>query len=193
LNPSPAAPANTADPGATVVITHRVREGRQTDYEAWLGEIGPLVRAWRGHLDWQVVRPLAGLTATYTFIIRFDTRENLESWMSSAERQRLIDRVQPLLAGKDDFTIRSGLDFWFTPEGAKARVPVRWKQFLVTWSAIFPLVLAAPLAVTPLLRRLGLPDNHMLYTLVVTGAVVFLMVYVVMPRYTRLLQRWLFD
>jgi len=42
------------------------------------------------------------------------------------------------------------------------------------------------------LHALGLPNNRILGTLTVTGVVVFLMVYVVMPRYTRLLQRWLF-
>lgn len=193
MSTSPIAPETAADAGATVVITHRVRDGKHESYNTWLNEIGPLVRGWKGHLDWQIIRPLTGLTGTYTVVIRFDTRENLESWMHSPERLRLIDKVQPLLAAKDDFYIRSGLDFWFTPEGAKARVPVRWKQFLVTWSAIFPLVLGASLTLPPLMRALGLPDNHYAYTLLATGAVVFLMVYVVMPRYTRLLQRWLFE
>jgi hypothetical protein len=71
-------------------------------------------------------------------------------------------------------------------------VPARWRQYVVTWSAIYPLVLGVPLVVTPVLQLLGLPDNHYLTTLVVTGAVVFLMVYVVMPRYTKLIRRWLF-
>jgi len=36
------------------------------------------------------------------------------------------------------------------------------------------------------------PDDHYLTTLVVTGTVVLLMVYVVMPRYTKLIRRWVF-
>ena len=112
--------------------------------------------------------------------------------MGSQERKRLIEKVRPLLAQDDDFFIRSGLDFWFTPEGAKARVPIRSKQFLVTWSAIFPLVLGIPLLIVPMLRQLGLPQSRYLDILVVTGVVVWLMVYLVMPRYTKLIQRWLF-
>jgi antibiotic biosynthesis monooxygenase (ABM) superfamily enzyme len=42
-------------------------------------------------------------------------------------------------------------------------------------------------------RRLGIPDNPLLTALAVTATVVFLMVYVVMPRYTRLIKRWLFS
>lgn len=180
------------DQGATVVITHRVRDGKQADYEAWLEEIAPLCKASPGHLDWQIVHPVAGLTATYTVIIRFDTTAHLQQWMASPARARLIEQVRPLFVTGDDFFVRSGLDFWFTPEGAKAKVPVRWKQYLVTWSAIYPLVLGVPLIVKPIGQRLGLADNPFLIALAVTGTVVFLMIYVVMPHYTKLIKRWLF-
>lgn len=178
--------------GATVVITHRVRAGKHADYEAWLIEIAPLCKAAPGHLDWHLVRPVAELTETFTVIIRFDTAAHLKQWMDSPARAQLIEKVGPLLVTGDDFFVSSGLDFWFAPGGAKASIPVRWKQYLVTWSAIFPLVLGVPLFVRPLLSRLGAPDSHLLTTLVVTGTVVFLMVYVVMPRYTKLIKRWLF-
>ncbi len=106
---------------------------------------------------------------------------------------RLVEKAQPLFVKGDDFFISSGLDFWFTPPGAKAQVPVRWKQYLITWSAIYPLVLGVPMIVVPVLERLSLADNHLLTTFAVTGTVVFLMVYVVMPRYTKLIKRWLFN
>jgi len=185
-------PSESIEQGATAVITHRVRDGQQGRYNEWLNEIGPICRSSLGHLDWHVIRPIAGLTATYTVIIRFDTPEHLKAWMESPERKQLIEKVRPCLAADDDFFIRSGLDFWFTPEGARAKVPVRWKQFLITWSAIYPLALAMPLIISPVLRQLGLPLNRYLDTLLITGAVVVLMVYVIMPRYTRLVQRWLF-
>jgi len=178
--------------GATVVITHRVRECKQAEYENWFNEIAPLCKASPGHLDWHIVRPISGLTGTYTIIIRFDTRSHLQQWMESPTRSRLIEKVKPLLATGDDFFISSGLDFWFTPERAKAKVPVRWKQYIVTWSAIYPLVLGVQIVIAPVLRLLHVPDNHFITTLAVTGTAVFFMVYWVMPRYTRLIQRWLF-
>jgi antibiotic biosynthesis monooxygenase (ABM) superfamily enzyme len=183
---------DAGDEGAAVVITHRVRDGEHAGYESWLKEIAPLCSASPGHLDWHIIRPISGLTDTYTVIIRFDSRAHLQDWMESPVRADLIDKVRPLLVTGDDFFVSSGLDFWFTPAGAKASVPVRWKQYVVTWSAIYPLALGVPLVVLPLLRHLGIPDNRFLTTLAVTGAVVFLMVYIVMPRYTRLIKRWLF-
>jgi antibiotic biosynthesis monooxygenase (ABM) superfamily enzyme len=185
--------SDSSQDGATVVITHRVRAGAQAGYDDWLNEIGPVCRAAPGHLDWQIVRPVAGLTTSYTVIIRFDTPDDLRRWMESPERRRLIEKVRPFLADDDDYTIHSGLDFLFTPKGAKTKVPVRWKQFLLTWSAIYPLSLAVPFAVVPLMRFAGLPERRWLNGLLVTGTIVLLMVYLVMPRYTKLVRRWLFD
>ena len=179
--------------GATAVITHRVCNDKHDSYESWLNEIGPVCKSYPGHLDLQIIRPIASLTSTYTVIIRFDTAEHLHDWIYSLDRKRLIDKVRPLLAKDDDFFIRTGLDFWFAPEGARAKVPVRWKQFLITWSAIYPLVLSVPFSLIQLLHRIGVPQNRYLITLIASGIIVFLMVYIIMPRYTRLVQRWLFD
>lgn len=185
-------PSLSNDLGATVVITHKIKSDKHAQYEQWLNEIGPLCKASPGHLDWHIVRPIRGITETYTVIIRFDTAEHLKNWIESKERQMLIARAQPLFAGGDDFYVSSGLDFWFTPAGAKASIPVRWKQYLITWSAIYPLALLVPSVVSPVMHSLGLPLAPPLTTLLVTAIVVFLMVYVVMPRYTRLVRRWLF-
>lgn len=179
--------------GATVVITHKVRQDRQADYERWMHQITPFVQAAPGYLDWHLVQPIPGLSETYAVIIRFDTQAHLQAWMHSPIRTRLIARVRPLLETGDGFFVSSGLDFWFAPAGARAQVPRRWKQFLVTWSAIFPLVPGVTWVVTPILRHLGLSRFPVLVTLVVTGTVVLLMVYVVMPRYTTLVRRWLFS
>ena len=178
--------------GATVVITHRVRDGKLGEYEKWMNEIGPLCRSSTGNLDWQIIQPVPGLSSTYTVIVRFDTNAHLRAWMESPVRSQLIERVKPFLASGDDFFIRSGLDFWFAPMEAKAKVPARWRQSLVTWSVIYPLVLGVPMIVSPALRLLGMPDHRLFSTFVVTGTIVVLMVYVVMPRYTKLVKRWLF-
>jgi uncharacterized protein len=178
--------------GSSVVITHRVKPNAIDVYEEWLNRISPICRSAPGFLDWHIVRPVAGLTTTYTVIIRFDSDENLRSWMGSRERRSLIDEISTKLLHDDDFVIRSGLDFWFTPEVAKAKLPRRWKQFLLTWSAIYPLVLLVPLLVIPLLEISGLPRNRYIDTLAVTLVVVSLMVYAIMPNYTKLTKKWLF-
>jgi uncharacterized protein len=183
--------SDEADHGSTVVIHHRVRRDRQAGYEEWLNEIAPLCKSAPGCLDWQIIRPVAGVSENYSVVIRFDTQEHLRKWMSSDDRQRLIGKVRPLLAVDDAYRIHSGLDFLFAPVSSGSKVPARWKQFLVTWSAIYPLALGIPLVVGPLLNALGV-SHRSISTLVVTGLTVAAMVYLVMPHYTKLVRKWLY-
>lgn len=177
----------------TVVISHHVKDDSKNNYEAWLNEIIPVSKSYPGHLGVGIVHPVPGATVTYTVIIRFDTRKNLLTWMESDDRKKLIEKVKPYLVEDDKFFVRSGLDFWFTPEEAKAKLPTKWKQFLVTWSAIFPLVFTISALVDWLLTSTSITLNHPLKVLLLTCLVVLMMVYVVMPRYTKLVHKWLFS
>ncbi|MFA5205170.1 MAG: antibiotic biosynthesis monooxygenase [Lentisphaeria bacterium] len=126
-----------------------------------------------------------GATAVITHRVRDGKSAQYAAW---------IKEIRPACeASPGHLDWHSGLDFWFAPTGARAQVPVRWKQYLVTWSAIYPLALGVPLALGPALSWLGLADNFYLKTLAVTAVIVLLMVYVVMPRYARLVGRWLFS
>jgi antibiotic biosynthesis monooxygenase (ABM) superfamily enzyme len=177
---------------ASVVITHHIAEGKQAEYEKWLELIGPVARKSKGNLDWQIVRPIPKLTFNYTVIIRFDTIENLRQWMESDERKNLINKAASLLSKEDHYEIKTGVDFLFAPENNRIKVPVRWKQYLVTWSAIYVLSSLIPLLVLPLLRSLPLPTNRLIDSFFISGIIVFLMVYLVMPNYTKLIKKWLY-
>lgn len=178
--------------GATVVISHQIKEGRQTQYEQWLEEIGSLCRSSKGNIDWQIIRPITNLTFIYTVVIRFDTIQNLKDWMESDTRKILIEKAKPLFATDDKFYIKSGLDFLFLSEQGNQKAPVRWKQYLVTWSAIFPLSMIIPLIVLPILNALHFPENRFLNSFFISGTIVFIMVYLLMPRYTKLIKKWLY-
>lgn len=178
--------------GATVVITHHVLDGKHQAYEDWLNEIGPICRNAIGHIDWQIIRPIPSLTYSYTVIIRFDTIENLKNWMESYDRKRLIEKIRPLLFKDDNYFIKTGLDFLFTPNNDKTKIPLRWKQYLVTWSAIYPLSIIIPLILLPLLRILNIPQIRFIDSFFTSGIIVLMMVYIIMPNYTSWIKKWLY-
>jgi len=178
--------------GATVVISHHVLDDKRHAYEDWLNEIGPICRSSLGNVDWQIVRPIPTLTDSYTVIVRFDTADNLKNWMESQDRKRLIAKIHPLLLRDDNYFIKSGLDFLFAPENEKIKSPVRWKQYLITWSAIYPLSLIIPLILLPPLRMMNIPPIRLIDSFFVSGLIVLLMVYLIMPYYTRWIKKWLY-
>lgn len=181
------------DQNAAAVITHRIVERHQQEYEDWLQEIVPAAKSYPGHSGVMIIRPIPGGALVYTIVIRFDTHTHLIDWMNSKERKALITKIQPYLVEEDHYQVQEGLDFWFTPEGSKSKYPRKWKQTLVTWSAIYPLVLGMSLLIAALERQLGITPHFSLNTLALTFIVVLLMVYVVMPRYTKLVHEWLYD
>jgi antibiotic biosynthesis monooxygenase (ABM) superfamily enzyme len=83
----------------------------------------------------------------------------------------------------------TGLESWFTLPGQPGLVPPPpYKMALVTWLTIFPLITAIVAVTGPMLK--GLP---LAVRLAITTAIaVPLMTWVVMPRVTRLLRRWLY-
>ncbi len=135
--------------GASVVINHHILDGKQSQYEKWLDEIVPVTKHSEGFIDLQIIRPIPDLTFVYTVIIRFDTINHLKNWMESEDRKQLIEKASPLFRKNDHYQIKSGLDFLFTAENEGNKVPVRWKQFLATWSAIYPLSILIPALIIP--------------------------------------------
>ena len=105
----------------------------------------------------------------------------------------MVEELEPLLERGEKIDTVTGIEFWFTPPASagQKRAPPH-KQFLVTLSVIYPLTLVVPWALRPLGDVLPALQHVLLGRLLVAVVIVWLMTYVVMPRYTRLLSRWLY-
>jgi antibiotic biosynthesis monooxygenase (ABM) superfamily enzyme len=167
------------------VIRHHVRPGGEEAYEAWSKDVLPIAQAFPGHQGVTIIRPPAG-SRVYTVVLHFDTLDHLRAWLESATRRQLIERIEPHLASDVEIEIRPGLEVWMPPPGQAPARP--YKQFLVVWSVIYPLQLVMPLLVIQLLPGAPL----WIRSLIGTGLVVGMMTWVIMPRYTRAVSRWLY-
>jgi uncharacterized protein len=180
------------DPSAvTSVIRHTVRAGSESRYEAWFREVTAIAQTFPGHRGVDFIRPPKGLR-TYTVVLHFDKSEHLGRWLSSDARKRLIAEIEPYLEGGDQVEIRTGLEFWFTPPDSEQKHAKTYKQFLITWSVIFPLTIFVPWVLHPLFQTvpfLGLPG---ISNLLISAMIVGLLTYVIMPRYTRMVATWLY-
>ena len=172
-----------------LIITHTIKAGEEKRYEGWLTEILSAVSSCPGYLGREIFRPTQG-TRTYTSIVRFDTSNNLNAWVESETRNSFVSRVSDLLEKGDVHEIRTGIDFWFTPEGVKPPEP--WKQFLLTLSAVYPLSLIIPRLFSPLFSVAPLLGQPYIRGLLIAAALTALLTFVIMPRYTRLVKKWLY-
>jgi antibiotic biosynthesis monooxygenase (ABM) superfamily enzyme len=176
----------------TSVIEHAVRPGAEAKYEAWLGKITPIAKRFPGHRGIEFIRPPGG-SGSYSILLRFDTLENLQDWLRSDTRRELLEEAEQFFERGEKIDIKTGLEFWFTPPPPAQKHPAPYKQFLVTLSVVFPLTLVVPWALRPLfdaMPALGLPG---ISNLLISSVIVGLMTYVIMPHYTRLIAKWLYD
>jgi antibiotic biosynthesis monooxygenase (ABM) superfamily enzyme len=173
------------DGPVTVVVRHRVRPGKEAEFEEWLRGISGAARSFEGHRSLNVVRPGDLRRPEYLVFFQFDTFANLEKWEKSEERLEWLKRVAPLTVRSSPWERHTGMEVWFSPHAGQVQPP-RWKMAIVTLLAIYPLVLLVQVTVAPLLE----PWPLLLRTLVISSLFVCLMTYVVMPLMTNRVFGW---
>jgi antibiotic biosynthesis monooxygenase (ABM) superfamily enzyme len=173
----------------TTTVTRRIKPGHETAYEAFLAGISGAARAFPGYLGVEVFRPAPGANGEYRTVYRFDSPAHLRTWLDSPEHAAWLQQAEPHVAGPIQTQVLTGLEGWFTlPTQPGAPPPPPYKVALVTWVTIFPLITLVVVASAPLLGSLPL----VVRLAGTTGVTVPLIAWVVMPRVTRLLHRWLY-
>ncbi len=184
------ADASSEHSEVTSIIRHTVKDGHQEEYEKWLREIVPVASKFPGHRGVNVIKPAPG-GSNYAVVLHFDSIDNLRAWLDSPERRKLIAKVVPNLVPYDDVEIKTGLEYWFTPPSGKPAARP-YKQFLVTLSVIYPLTIPVPLLLRPIFNLLPLQLPAYLQQFLIDATIVGLLTYIIMPRYVRLIAKWLY-
>jgi uncharacterized protein len=183
--------ASNANDSVALVIQHRLRPGSFDRYEQWLRVIGAKAAEYPGHMGLHVIRPSAGGN-DYTMIVRFATMADVERWISSDDRKRLIGEIADALEHEDQFHIHPGIEYWFTPPSPTQKRPSAWKQWLITTSVIWPLTMAVPPVFKPLFNAVPVLGTWGVRHAIIASAIVALVVFVIMPRYVRAVSGWLY-
>ncbi|MFT3686535.1 MAG: antibiotic biosynthesis monooxygenase [Phycisphaerales bacterium] len=175
------------DPPVTVIRDIRVRAGHEELFERLMSVLMAEAVKQPGHLGATVVRPqMPG--HSYRFIYKFDRRSNLERWHSSDLRAELAEPIAVLVEW-DRFEKYPGLETWFNlPLAPSATHPPKWKTTLMSWGAIYPLVLGG----SYVMKALSIPAPMPVQVLILTAVVVPLVSYVVAPWLGRVLHTWLY-
>ena len=173
----------------TVVVTRRVKPGHEAAYEQWLTQLIDEARRMPGYLGTNVQRPGPSGPRQYTSVYRFESVEHLQAFEQSEVRARLVAQVGPHVEADAVWERFTGMEFWFSaPPGTSVPQPVRWRMALVMITLVYLLVL-----VLGRLVAWVLPGAPLQLRLLVTIAIeVCLLTYVIMPRLTPLISRWIY-
>jgi hypothetical protein len=173
----------------TIVVRRKVKPGKEKDYEAWLQQLTQGVsEKFKGYLGAEFHRP-ASAGGEYRSVFRFDSVENLEAFERSDYRRGMLDEGAGLFDADAAWERMTGLEFWFDPPpGTKVPQPSPQRMALVLIAVVFTLVLILNLTLGPFMAGWPLP----LRVLITVTIQVVLMTYVIMPRLTPLLARFIY-
>lgn len=172
----------------STIFARRVRPGAEERYEEWLHGIHEAASGFPGAQGITVLRPGEG-RAEYIAIVQFDEPANLERWMESPERAAWLAKLDDLTLDAGEVATMTGMERWFTlPDRSVTQAPPRYKTAILVLLGLYPLVLL----LNPVLRPLIGDWPTAPRTLVSLVISIALMVWVVMPRLTRLFFGWLY-
>jgi len=144
----------------SAVISTRVKPGKEAEYRAWERRIAAAQSSAPGLQGYRFEPPIPGVQDDYVAILRFDSEANMQAWLDSPERKRLIDEAAPLTEEFHTRLTRTGFEQWFRDECGAAAAPLPvWKMDMVVLLLLYPIVFLWGVWVgTPLLAdKLHLP------------------------------------
>jgi len=171
----------------TTVVTHRVPPEEVDEFLAWQERLRLAETKFPGFRGSEIFRPIEGMQDEWTMLYRYDTPADLDRWLTSSERQQLLDEGKKF----SDFqlrTIDSSFGNWFAFDegGVQVPPPSDAKTIIAVWVGLYPTVMLFALGFSPI----GLPVwlDRLITNLL--GSVV--MTFVTMPFYVNpLLKSWL--
>ena len=143
----------------SAVISSRVRPGREAAFRAWEQRIACAQAKSPGFQGYRFEPPIPGVQDDWLAILRFDSERNLQAWLDSPERKKLLEEAAPLLEEFHARVVRTGFEQWFPSAADGASAPAAWKQNMVVLLLLYPVVFLFGIWVqTPLLiAKAGLP------------------------------------
>lgn len=179
-----AAPRDTL---VTTMVTHRVPPEHVEEFLSWQERLRLAENKFPGYRGSEMFRPIDGEQDEWTMLYRYDTAADLDRWLTSSERQQLLDEGKKF----SDFQLRTidssfGNWFAFNEGGVQAPPPSDLKTVIAVWVGLYPTVMLLALATAP--AKLPVWLDRLFSNLL--GS--FVMTFVTMPFYVNpLLKRWL--
>jgi uncharacterized protein len=143
----------------SAVISTRIKPGQEGAYRVWEQRIAAAQAKAPGFQGYRFEPPVPGVQEDWLAIVRFDTEANLQAWLDSTERQKLLQEASGFTEEFHARIARTGFDQWFPTVAAGASRPAVWKQNMLVLLMLYPVVfLFGYFVQTPLLMvGTGLP------------------------------------
>jgi len=166
-----------------LVVRYKVDPEKQYLFEEWKFEMERTISSFEGYLNTVHIPPVGDNDFHY-ILLRFNNRENLQRWVKSDFRAEMHDKSNNLWMSEREETVHDWDTFWFS----KMEKAKKWKQWAVTFLAVYPLTVVIPWLVRTYTQALPITFvKGIISALLISGC----MTYFVMPFMLNLFRKWL--
>lgn len=137
----------------TEVVTTTIEPGREAEFRAWAEGIQAKQATFPGYMGTLIQAPLSSDVPYWTTLVRFAKPEQLDAWLTSAERRTLLEAADPRVSKWKSQRLASPFAGWFPTEPDRAP-PASWKQSMLVLLVLFPVVMLEIRFLSPLLTGL---------------------------------------
>jgi antibiotic biosynthesis monooxygenase (ABM) superfamily enzyme len=181
--------ANASDlqGGVTEVFVTEVSPDKEDVYREWLAKIHQVEAKFPGFKGMYVQSPRTNQGRNWISLLRFDTLENLDKWLSSPEREQILIESKPLITSLESHRVISPYEGWFASLAKTGDIPPVWKQTMLVLLVLFPIIMLELRFLNPLTASL----NPAAATFIGNALSVALIAWPMMPIAIALLSWWL--
>jgi antibiotic biosynthesis monooxygenase (ABM) superfamily enzyme len=170
-----------------VAIIRRIRKEYTKEFERMLAEFASRTVTDPNSRGLHMLFPPPGSDSNEYGILRsFSSAEARNAFYDSAVYKDWLKSIAHMVEGEPVFRELTGLEAWFREP--KAPMPAKWKMVLLTWIAVWPVSMAVPAVLLPLLSpKIGPTFRAGL----VAAGIVVVLTWVAMPLLVKLARPWL--
>lgn len=170
----------------TEVITTHLKPGMEAPFRDWLVQVRMSQARFPGYCGVYLQPPAPGLQEHWTTLLMFETAGQLDAWMKSEERGRLVLEAEPLIEASRSQRLDTAFGGWFDANGT-GKAPPSWKQTMLVLMVLYPIVMLEMVFLIPRINGLGM----VLTTFIGNAISVSLVAWPMMPLAIRYLGWWL--
>lgn len=125
----------------TELITIRVKPGMNDSYARWAAKIQKVEASFKGFKGVYLQPPSTGTQNKWVTLLRFDTPQNLDSWLASSRRKDLLDETEEFVLSLDRHRVFSPFAGWFADASDGTNSPASWKQSMLVLMVLYPTIM----------------------------------------------------
>ncbi|WP_395711766.1 antibiotic biosynthesis monooxygenase [Reyranella sp.] len=124
----------------SAVISTRVKPGKEVEYRAWERKIAAAQSKAPGLQGYRFEPAVPGIQESCVAILRFDSQANMEAWLNSPVRKKLVEESAPLTEEFHARMASSGFEQWFRDVAPGNKPLPVWKMDMIVLLLLYPIV-----------------------------------------------------